>query len=321
MTKNFTLQTGAVRPAARLAVLLAAGFAGVWALMEAMVGQLHGSYHVIQIECCRFAAHLLLMLAIWGRRDGANLWRTTRPALQVGRAALMLCIPLGFGVALSQGVTVATALAGLWLAPVMALGAASWWLRERSPATLWILAALGLAGAFAILGPSRPASLSAWVMPILMGLSLALYLAATRILRHEPVRANLFLMALGGFMLLLPLMPMVWVKPSLHDALWFGAIGLIGFFALWLLEQSLRRWSLSNVAPVLYVHLAFLALVMSLSSGRLPALRVLIGVGLVGLVMAFMWSRARARDDDSVDTSFGPLSMPASCAVPLERTP
>lgn len=296
MSGTFKLQTVAARHSAKVAVVLAAVFSGVWALLEVIVGQLHGAYHVIQIEGCRFAIQLLLMLAIWGHRGGTTLWRTARPGLQIGRAALMLAVPLGFGAAVSQGATMATALNGLWLAPLIALGAARWWLRDRAPLWLWVVTALGLLGTVALLGPARPVSPGAAVIPVLMGLSFALFLAATNRLRHEPVLGNLFLLALGCFVLLLPLMPLVWVTPSLHDAMLFVLISVFGFIALWLLEQALRRWSLSNLAPVLYVHVACLALLSTLSNGRTPTLRLLIGWGLVGLVMACMGFRAHARD-------------------------
>lgn len=321
MNGTFKLQTVVARHSAKVAVVLAAAFSGVWALLEVIVGQLHGVYHVIQIEGCRFAAQLLLMLAIWGRQGGTTLWRTARPGLQIGRAALMLAIPLGFGVAVSQGATVATALNGLWLAPLIALGAARWWLRDRVPLWLWVVTALGLLGSVALLGPARPASPGAAVIPVLMGLSFALFLAATKKLRHEPVLSSLFLLALGCFVLLLPLMPMVWVTPSLHDAMLFVLIGVFGFIALWLLEQALRRWSLPNLAPVLYVHVACLALLSTLSNGRMPTLRLLVGWGLVGLVMVCMGFRARARDINGGDMAIGSLALPVSGAAPLAGTP
>lgn len=304
-----TLRAFAARPSARLGMAFSVAFAAVWALLEVFVGRLHGAFHVIQIEGLRFAVQLLLMLAVWSRRVGAPLWRTQRPGLQLSRAAFMLGIPLGFGVAVAQGASAGTALTGLWLAPLFALGLARWWLRDRVPMALWALAAVGLLGAVALLSPKWPASPLAVVVPALMGLSFALYLAVTRRLRHEPVQTNLFYLALGCFAMLLPLLPMVWVRPSLHDAALLVAMGLFGYAALWLLEEALRRWSLPHVAPVLYVNVACLTLASSATHGGMPSLRLLAGLTLVGLVAVWLWRRAAAQDRAHAGASSSPLAV------------
>lgn len=316
-----TLRALAARPSARVGMALSVAFAAVWALLELFVGRLHGAFHVIQIEGLRFAVQLLLMLAVWGRRAGAPLWRTQRPWLQLARAAFMLGIPLGFGVAVAQGASVATALTGLWLAPLFALGLARWWLRDRVPLVLWALAAAGLLGAAALLSPTWPASLLAVGVPALMGLSFAVYLALTRRLRHEPVQTSLFYLALGSFAMLLPLLPMVWVRPSLHDAALLVAIGLFGYAALWLLEEALRRWSLSHVAPVLYVNVACMTLASSSAYGRMPSLRLLAGLTLVGLVAVWLWRRAAAQDRARAGATSSPLVVQALGAVGVKGTP
>jgi len=316
-------------PSARAALLFAFAFSVLWAGLELMVTRLHGGYDVLQIEGCRFAVQLALMLALWGwRRDAMRqpLWRTRRPLLQLLRAALMLAIPLGFGVAVLQGASPHLVLTGLWVAPVFALLLARGWLQSRAPLGLWIAAAAGLCATVAMLEPARPPSLQAALVPLLMGLAFALYLALTRSLRHEPVQTNLFYVALGGVLGVAPFLPGVWVAPSLHDALVFAALGVFGFLALWLLEHALRRWALPWVAPALYLHVACLTAVSLLARGHLPSLRIAFGLMMVVAIAYALWRAALAHDRHELPQRApvltGPMALePATGPVPLDDDP
>lgn len=291
---NGFVLTWAVSPRhpARSAAMLALAFSVLWALLEVVAGRLHGRYHVVQVEACRFAVQLLLVLALWAHRGGMAPWRTKRPGLQLGRAGMMLAVPLGFGLAVSLGATVPTVLAGLWLAPLLTLGLATRWLRDPVPPLLWASVAAGCLGAVLLLGPEPALSLRLLVVPVLMGMALALYLAMTRVLRHEPTSANLFYVAFGCLLLLVPLLPAVWVWPSLRDAMLLAGIGILGHLGLWLLEEALRRWSLAELAPVFPVQVV--CLVLLTGAQRTPGL--ITGCGLVGAALIGVWFRAQAHD-------------------------
>lgn len=303
---------------ARIALLYAFAFAVAWAGLELVAARLQGGYDVLQVEGCRFAAQLLFMLALWGWRGPAPLWRTRRPFAQLLRAGLMLAIPLGFGIAVLQGATPHLALTGLWVAPVLALALVQVRGGARVPLGLWVAGAAGLVATVAMLDPARPATLQAAWVPLGMGLAFALYLALTRSLRDEPVLTNLFYVALGGLLGVLPLLPGVWVMPSRHDALVFVVLGLFGFLALWLLEQALRRWSLPWVAPALYVHVACLTLGSLLLRGHLPTLRVACGLLLVGGLAAALWRAATLHGDPHGAVRPGGVLAPATGPVPLD---
>lgn len=286
----------APRPSARAALGFAFAFSAAWALLELIASRLQGGYDVLQIEGCRFAVQLALMAVLWGWRREAPLWRTRRPLAQLVRAALMLAIPLSFGVAVLQGASPHLAMTGLWVAPVFALVLARGWLLSKAPLLAWIAAAAGLCATVAMLEPARPPTLQASVVPLLMGLAFAAYLALTRSLRDEPVMTNLFYVGLGGLLGVLPFLPGVWVMPSLHDALVFAALGVFGFVALWLLEHALRRAPLPWIAPALYVHVACLTVVSLAARGHLPSLRIALGLALVGGIAFALWRAAVARD-------------------------
>jgi len=299
-------------------------FAVLWALLELIASRLQGGYDVLQIEGCRFAVQLASMLAVQRWRRDAPPWRTGRPLAQGVRALLMLAIPLSFGVAVLQGASPHLAMTGLWVAPVFALLLARGWLRSKAPLLPWIAAAAGLCATVAMLEPARPPTLQASVVPLLMGLAFAGYLALTRSLRHEPAMTNLFWVGLGGLVGVLPFLPGVWVTPTLHDALVFAALGVVGFAALWLLEQALRRAPLPWIAPALYVHVACLTMVSLAVRGHLPSLRIALGLLMVGGIALALWRAAVARDLPAQQASTSaPIGAPmrlesATGPVPLD---
>lgn len=287
--------TSASRKARRAGMGFALAFAAVWSLIEVFVTRLDQRYDLVQVEGVRFGVHLLLMAAVWGRMQSAPVWRTRRPVSQILRGLCMLGLPFGFLASLMAGASIPVALTGLWLAPVFALVLAALVLRDRAPWALWVCAAAGLAAVVSLMAPARPASLGVLVMPVLTGLSFALYLVFTRFLRDEPVQTNLFYVGLVGFLTLLPFMPGVWVTPGLRDAALLVGVGVFGYVALWLLERSLRSWSLSHVAPLIYVHVLVLQLFSHVFHARLPSLREVLAVAVIGGVALYVWRRASAR--------------------------
>lgn len=283
-----------------LAVLFALGFALVWSLVEVLVTRLYQAYSLVQVEGLRFGVQLLLMLLLWpGRRGGPaggwRLWHTRRPLLHLLRGLSMLALPFAFAAAMYSGVSLPLALSGLWLAPLFALGLAALWLRDRASPLLWLAALAGLGAVVLILAPGRPASPLALLMPVLSGLALAAYLALTRLLRDEPVQTGLFWVAAVAVAVMLPFLPGVWVQPSLRDALILAAIGVFGYLALWLLDQALRRWSVSHLAPVLYTHVVVLHWLPSLLHGERPSLRLVLGSAVIAGVALFVCWRASVR--------------------------
>lgn len=284
--------SSAARQARRAGMGFALAFAVVWSLIEVFVTRLDQRYDLVQVEGVRFGVHLLLMAGVWGRLHSTPVWRTGRPMAQILRGLCMLGLPFGFLASLMAGASIPVALTGLWLAPLFALVLAALFLRDRAPRALWVCAAAGLAAVVCLLAPARPSSLSMLVMPVLTGLSFALYLALTRSLRHEPIQTNLFYVGLVGFLTLLPFMPGVWVVPGLRDAALLVGVGMFGYVALWLLERSLRCWSLSHVAPLIYVHVLVLHLLSLVFHGRLPSMRLVLGVAVIGVISLYVWGRA-----------------------------
>lgn len=265
-------------------------FVLAWALVEGVVGaQLQHPYSLMQIVWWRYAAHLALMLLVWGWREPARLWRTNRPVFHLSRSLCMLVMPLSFAMAVHAGEGVHTVWALFWVAPVLILALAAGWLREQVPPVAWLAVAGGLVAAYLMLGPKWPQSAAMVFWPLLMAASFALYVAMTRSLRHEPVLANLFYTALGVFALLSLTMPWLWTMPTLHDAVVLTAIGVVGFGALWALDRACEATQLFRTTPALYLHLAGMVVIESLWRGAGLSRREMAAVALVALVVLASW--------------------------------
>ncbi len=269
----------------RRAFLLVVAFAALWAGVEAIARHVVFRYSAFQVVWARYAVHLLLMLVIWGRSP-ASLWRTRRPAYQLGRSLLMLVMPGSWALAMAGGTPGNLILGLFWVSPVVILLLAAWILDERPGLLTWVAALAGYAGAVLTFRPPLPAG-SQLVLPLLMSLSFSLYVVLTRPLRFETTRANLFYSALGVFLALTPLMPRVWQAPPLHDVGIFIVIGVLGYVALWCVDRFAALAPVSLTAPVLYLHLAFLTLESVGGVGR----SALLGAVAVAIIAAVTWWR------------------------------
>lgn len=276
----------------RRAMLLLTGFALAWVLLEEVVGtRAQGHYPLMQVVWCRYAAHLATLLLLFGWRDPARLWRTSRPVYQLARSLLMLVMPLSFAMALQSGTPPDLVWAVFWLSPLLILWIARRMLGERATRRVWVAAGLGAVASAAMLAPRSVPGPWMFLLPLAMALSFSVYVVMTRSLRTESVHANLFYTALGVFVVLTPFMPAIWVPPSAADAVVLTAIGVVGLLTLLALDRSAAHAPLSRVAPVLYTHLAWLALVDLAVGGHAPSLRTAAAGLLILVSVWYLWVR------------------------------
>jgi drug/metabolite transporter (DMT)-like permease len=277
-------------------MLAMAAFASLWVLLESVVGaRLQGRYHLMQVVWCRYAVHLitLVLLCAWTKPE--RLWRTGRPAYQLARSMLMLVMPLSFTLAIGVGTSGETIWSIFWLSPLLTVAIAHVLLAERAPWETWAAAAVGAVAAVVMLRPQRPSSPLALLLPILMALSFSAYVVMTRSLRHEATRANLLYSALGVFLVLTPIMPTIWIAPTLYDVGVLIGIGVTGLVALLALDRSASLAPVSSVAPVLYLHVVCLSAVGLLLHGQHPSRGSVVGGSVIVAIVSFLWTRQSRR--------------------------
>jgi drug/metabolite transporter (DMT)-like permease len=279
----------------RHSMKLAVAFVALWAAEEAMTARVLGRYGLTQVVWLRFVMHLLLLWALWGRHDVASLWRTKRPWCQLARSSMLVGMPACWMLGTQRGLSPAVLMSVFWLAPLLILGLAQWFLRERVSREVWLAVGVACVGVFALTGPyvlSRPHLL---VFPLGMALCFSLYVVMTRSLRSEPTRTNLFYAGLGVCLLLTPLIPLKWVTPTLPDLLVHLGVALLGLGALFMLERLTAAAPLSNSVPLVYLQIPF-AMGIAWSLGQHdPTLHALIGLLVIGAVAFHVWQRETRR--------------------------
>jgi drug/metabolite transporter (DMT)-like permease len=272
--------------------LMAASAAG-WVVLEAVIGaRLERAYPLMQVVWCRYAAHLLILVVLFGWVRPSRLWRTSRPGFQFARSMLMVLMPASFVLGLFAAVPPVTIWAVFWSCPLIALLFARRFLAERVPVVAWWACGAGLVGALAsIPNPHGPSPIQL-VPPLIMGASLAGYVVMTRVLRSEPVVANLFYTAAGAFVVLTPLTVAHWVTPTLRDAVLLAGIGAVGLLSLLALDRATARAPVSVVVPMMFVQLPVLLLVHALIDGTFPSRATAAGVLLACAGVVVAWVRS-----------------------------
>jgi drug/metabolite transporter (DMT)-like permease len=275
----------------RLSLLWMGAFVALWAVVEVLAGEILRLYSPYQVVWTRYAVHLALMLAWWGLRDSASLWRTRRPLFQMARSLLMLGMPASWVIAMQHGVHPETLMSIFWLSPLLILVLAHVLLGERAPWKIWAAGAVACLGAnlLFIHGPLPPLRLLAF--PVGMALTFSLYVVMTRSLRSEPMRANLFYTAFGVLAALSPAIPPLWIPPTApHLAVMIG-VGVLGFGALLALDRMAAAAPVSLAAPAASLQLVFMAGAGWIAGHADAGWRAWAGTLIIVGVALYLWGR------------------------------
>ena len=276
---------------ARRSMLLMVAFVALWAALKALAAKVRAHYSPYQVVWTRYAVHQLFMLALWGWREPATLWRTRRPGFQLARSMLMLGMPASWVFAMNAGVA-STLMSILWLSPLLILAFAGVFLGERAPASVWLICGIACVGALMLTVPGPLPSAPLLVFPLGMAVTFSLYVVMTQSLRSETTRANLFYTALGVFVVLTPFMPRIWFTPSLHDMMVLGGVGLLGYLALCALDRLAAAARVSVAAPLGCLQLVFTVVIAWGFGDHRHAPLALIGLLLIAGTALYVWASA-----------------------------
>jgi drug/metabolite transporter (DMT)-like permease len=267
--------------ASRRGMLYMAAFCALWASVEALASHVLHAYSAYQVVWTRYGVHLIFMVLVWGWHAPRSLVTTGRPLFQITRSALMLIMPASWIIGMGHGLHAGTLMAIFWLSPLLILALAGIFLGERPSRRTWLAAVLASAGAVLLVRPEEAPSLQQLVWPLLMAGSFSAYVVMTRSLRTDTTRANLFYTAIGVFIALCPLMPFVWITPTLHDFAIFVGIGLLGAGALYALDLLAHAAPVSTPAPLTSLQAVFTILLGAPLGHFHPNILTWVGVLLV----------------------------------------
>lgn len=269
----------------------------LWVATETANFLVVGHASIPQVEWLRYALHLGLMLIVFGPRYGLALIRTSRPALQLGRSLLLLGMPLCFLVA-SREMSGARILGGFFAAPLFVLLFARVF-GDRAGWTAVVLSVAGWAGAVAIFGrpPAHPLGLVAVGG---MAATFAWYFVLTAVLgRTETLLANLFHLALGGFVALTLAIRWWWV-PLTPRALAAGAVvAVLGWLTLAAMDLALRADRPANLSLFVFAYV-IAHQVLRLAGGSRPGPIELAGTLCVAGVLVAALALGRRSPPDAL---------------------
>jgi drug/metabolite transporter (DMT)-like permease len=269
----------------------------LFALSDVIGKHLFALYAVSLVMVVRNIVTLAMLAAVFGKSEGAGLWRTNRTALVILRGACIAAGSLTMGLALTVmplGETVSI----IYLSPFAVMILAALFMGERVPLGAWIATLFGFAGILLIVRPGS--GLDPWGVTLALlnaGCATAYALFSRVLARTETTMAMLFynavvaLVVFGGILLFAGTGPL----PDLPDfglMLLLGALASVGHF---LFTAAYREAPASLLAPVNYMHMVWAGLLGWVFFDHLPDPISLCGMAFVlsaGVAVALRSRRA-----------------------------
>lgn len=226
----------------------------------------------------------LAFIFLRGTRDGMNglLSLTWRTALHV------VAISLYF-LAIAQ-VPLADALGAYFVAPIVAVVVAAWYLRESISHLQVVAVLVGFMGAMIVVRPGASMNIG-MVHAVLSGFVFGLFLVLTRKAGQTvaPI-TTLGFQCIVGTILLLPIAIFYWTPVSWLDAALIFAAGIIWSVGHLAIVKAFSLAPTSVLAPIVYMEIAGGVGIGYVLFGDLPSVGTIVGILLIvlaGLLVQF----------------------------------
>lgn len=263
------------------ALLIALAVLGFTA-MDAVTKHLTQTHPVSLILAARYAFGLVILLALFLPRIGAELWRADRLGLQLLRGLILSCGSFNAGWAFKL-LPLAEAMAIIFLTPLIVLVFARPLLGERVTALGWALTILGFVGVLIVMRPGGELDFWGVVFATLCALCASGYHLTTRFLKGESTISLLFYVTLVGtfFFIGLATPHLGRAIPSLTDLGWMTLVALLSIASHFLFGWAYQQAPASLIAPVAYVHLVWAVFVGWAVFGDFPTHWSLVGIAII----------------------------------------
>ena len=260
-------------------------------VMNATAKYLVTDYPMPQVVWARFTGHFLFTVAIFLPSLGWRLFVPNRPAMQLGRSAVMFASNGLFIVALAS-ISLPTSSAIMFTAPLMLTALSVPFLGERVGPRRWTAVILGFTGAILIIRPGLGGMQWGAILTFGSAALFAIYQIMTRkIGDDDPAETSIVYMALLGATVMTLALPVFFEMPRepLHFIL-FGAVGCLGGVTQYFVIKALQCAPASIVAPYLYGELIGATLLGFAIFGDFPDLWTWTGAAIIvasGLYVAY----------------------------------
>ncbi len=246
----------------------------------------------IEIAWLRYAVFFLSVLPVLGR--GPAVLRSGRPGLQVMRGAGSALSTLGAIVAF-HFLTVPTATAIGFVAPVMVTALAALILREAVGLRRWAAALVALAGVLVIVQPGGDSFRLAALIPLGGAAASAVAVVCTRLNAADGPGTTVLYSAGTGLLMLTVLVLADWHTPTLPDLGVALIVGLFGALGSALQVFAYRIAPASLLAPFTYTQLIWASGLGFLLFGSAPGAAMAVGGGLIAFSAIYTAWRERQR--------------------------
>lgn len=279
-----------------IGIVLMCGAVACFACLDATAKYLGRHVGVLEVVWARYASAFVLAFIVSNPITRPGLLATKRPALQIGRSALLLGSTL-FNFFSFKYLQLDQALAILFSTPLMVAALAGPTLGEWVGPRRWAAIGVGFLGVMLVVRPGYGAIHPAAFLSVLSAVCSAGYAIMTRTLaRYDSNETTLFYSNLVGAVVVLPLMPFFWVTPSdplqIFLMITFGAFGSIGHY---LLIAAHRHTPASVLSPFMYSQLVWTMTLGDLVFGDVPNRWTLAGASIVVASGLYLVHRERLR--------------------------
>jgi drug/metabolite transporter (DMT)-like permease len=267
--------------------------------MDGLVKWLASDYTVGQIAFLRYSLGLCMMVAFAASSShGLGSLKTRRLGGHLIRSACNLFTMLSFYLALKL-IPLPNAICIGLASPIFVTIFSIPMLKEHVGVRRWSAVIVGFLGIILIAQPSTEGLDLSSILKLVtdpdaaspqLGTFLALFSAAAwaatqvssrQLSTSEPSHTIRFYYSLVVFLVLGAAMPFYWITPSLHDALLFIAVGIMGTAGQFCLNQAFRYGEASLVAPLDYTGLLWATAIGWMFWGDLLTLPMIIGAAIV----------------------------------------
>jgi drug/metabolite transporter (DMT)-like permease len=209
-------------------------------LIDTCAKHLSQSFPVTQVVWARFFFHLLVVLALLGRRT-FRFTNSNRPVMQIFRSSLLLTTTILYFIGIRE-IDLAMASSIMFLSPILITALSVPLLGERIGIRRLLGVLAGLVGALIIVRPGLGDVPVSALYFVAAACTNALYQLTTRMLRQsDDPNTTLLYTALVGAVLATIMAPVDWITPEPVDwglMIAMGAFGALGHFTLILAFQS-----------------------------------------------------------------------------------
>jgi len=242
---------------------------------------------LILLAWVRYFVHFSLIALLLYPKHKFKYFKSHSLKFQLLRAFTMLTATLLFFTTLSY-LPQAEATSIVFLAPLIILAAAPWFLGEAPRVSRWVAAFIAFIGVLIVIRPSSGLNPTGVMFGLLTALAFATQHIMTRLVAIDHAFTTLIWSGLAGTLVLSALMPFIWaqtvevlINMKAFDIFLLISVGFTGAFGHLVQIQAYRLAPASLLAPFIYMQITAAASIGWLIWGDFPDATTWLGIGII----------------------------------------